>query len=153
MKNVYRNKSGTLFGVLYAFIILIPGVLFPLVAMIVMYFDGGPVWQAVLFTIFMYSLLIFLHYNGLGANGFSKLTLYKNHMKWSCPGYLSVILQYDEIKYVSIEDNQRVKFGSTSVIIRGDEDSYICLSTFPISSEYKGKILKCKDGFLEVEIL
>ena len=79
----------------------------------------------------------------------SYLTVNSSKITWRCIFSCTVCIKADECAYVGIADFAEHNRGLP--IIRGDEISYIYLSTEPLPEKYRHKIdtAKCKKGFIK----
>ena len=79
----------------------------------------------------------------------SWLTVTQKRVVWRCPFHFSVSISIENCAHVGIEDMSKHNRGL--LIVRGDEESFIYLSTKPLSPKYKHKIdgAKCKKGFIK----
>lgn len=81
----------------------------------------------------------------LSLKGLSKLTIKENLIVWSCPFHNSKKVLLNECQYIEIVDmihHYRLP------LIRGDEASFIWISTqqFPSQFQHQADCIKCKDG-------
>jgi len=80
---------------------------------------------------------------------FGKLYIYNNEIILKCPFRRTKTVEIEDCNYVGIEDFSLIN--RVFPVIRGDEISFIYLSTKPYPEQYKGKItqLKSKKGFIK----
>lgn len=88
-------------------------------------------------------------YLSLASRAFSVLSIRKNKIMWRCFPFKSVKLNVEDCLYVNIEDMAEHNKGY--VPYRGDENSYIYLSSTPLAEKYKHKIdsARCQKGFIK----
>lgn len=108
----------------------------------------GHLYYFAIVAFFLFSL-IFIHYNYLGERFFGKLRICKDKIKWSCPGYISVSMSYNEMEFIGIGDMDEEYH--PPLTIRGDEGTFIYFSKSQIERKFRHKItrLRNKKGFIK----
>ena len=154
MKKSFREKAMLILGI----IIYLPYCAVTTFCIYIFFYFRAE-WTVQFFCVAIISILFlliegaYLHYSLLGERCFGKLTVYEDKVRWSCPTFRSVEIYYDDITHVSIEDFENLNRGMP--VIRGDEISFICLSTSAIPAKYRGKITtyRNKKGFIKFKYM